>query len=170
MEGLDGLAEEAELDEQSDLDEGGEPEEEEVLAYSILDVVEMNRKLNVEMDNTNKALNDFLDTNNKLEAKYQNKAAVIADHEEPTHELEKKLGAAKKEIQELKNDYENQLIIGFGLMKEALEVVEPSFVVERSNKVNLESLYLAIMAKVSGASPPNTTIKVQLEEVAMCPE
>ncbi|KAF3443327.1 hypothetical protein FNV43_RR13009 [Rhamnella rubrinervis] len=71
-----------------------------------------------------------------------------------------KLGAAEKEIQEPKNDYENQLIIRFKPMKEALKVVEPSFMVERLDEVNLESLYPAVIAKVSGASPLDTTPEV----------
>ncbi|KAF3438483.1 hypothetical protein FNV43_RR21245 [Rhamnella rubrinervis] len=66
---------------------------------------------------------------------------LIVDHEEQTQELEKRLEAVEKEVRELRNDYENQLIIGFELMEEAL--------------------------KVSGATLPNTTPKAQLGEDVM---
>ncbi|KAF3436810.1 hypothetical protein FNV43_RR19563 [Rhamnella rubrinervis] len=253
---LESLAEEAEPEDQSDLGEGGEPKEEEVVGHNkeAIDLInpqpkkprdllaKSNKILRLEVqrrmkkfilfpehmttyglwvgpeaeeegiilfqnnimlshflvDNTNKALNDSLDTNKKLKVKYQKakqdkitaearekclsklnrsekqlqtvqkeKAALTANHEEQTQELEKRPEAIEREIQELKHDYENQLIIGFELMNEAFKVVESQFVIERLDEVNLESLYLVVMAKVLGATLSDTTPEAQLREYIM---
>ncbi|KAF3434740.1 hypothetical protein FNV43_RR21825 [Rhamnella rubrinervis] len=105
------------------------------LGYSILDVVEKNRKLNVKDKTTAEACErECLSKLNRLEKQLQttkkDKAALIANHEGQTYELEQRLEAVEKEVPELGNDYKNQLIIRFELMKEALKVVEPKFMVE----------------------------------------
>ncbi|KAF3454095.1 hypothetical protein FNV43_RR04542 [Rhamnella rubrinervis] len=55
----------------------------------------------------------------------------------------------------------------FELMKEALRVVEPNFIVEQLDEVNLQSIYPAVMDRVSGTSSLEATTEVQLEEANM---
>ncbi|KAF3434625.1 hypothetical protein FNV43_RR21710 [Rhamnella rubrinervis] len=102
------------------------------LTYSILD-----------MDKTTAEAreNECLSKLNRLEKQVQTvqkeKTTLIADHEEQTQELEKKLEATQREVRVLKTNYENQLIIGFKLMKAALKTVELNFVLERLDEVQL---------------------------------
>ncbi|KAF3457446.1 hypothetical protein FNV43_RR02104 [Rhamnella rubrinervis] len=135
------------------------------LTYSIFDVVEKNRKLNMEVDNTNKALNDSLDTNKKLEANSKMfKRRKLPSLSIMKNKLEKKLEVTEREVQELRSDYKNQLVIGFELMKAAFKTVEPKFVLKRLDKANLESLYPVVLAKVSGVSPPKISLEARPEE------
>ncbi|KAF3436904.1 hypothetical protein FNV43_RR19657 [Rhamnella rubrinervis] len=79
-----------------------------------------------------------------------------AEHGEQAQELEKKLEAAEREVRELRSDNENQLIIGFELMKATLKTVEPNFVLERLDEANLESFYPTVLAKSQGRPHPKS--------------
>ncbi|KAF3434557.1 hypothetical protein FNV43_RR21642 [Rhamnella rubrinervis] len=74
------------------------------LVCSILDVVEKNKMLNVEVDNTNKALNDSLDTNKKLEAKYQKLKQDKGTAEAREKDCLSKLNRSKKQLQAVQKE------------------------------------------------------------------
>ncbi|KAF3454109.1 hypothetical protein FNV43_RR04556 [Rhamnella rubrinervis] len=132
------------------------------LAYSILDVVEKNIKLNVEVDNTNKAFNDSLDTNKKFEAKYQkakqDKGTAEAHEKDCLTTLnrsEKQLQIVQKEKASLIADHEKQA----QELEKKLEVAEKEVREFRSDYKNQLVIEFEIMKATLKTVEPNFVLE-----------
>lgn len=159
------------------------------LAYNITDLVDKNQRLNEEVDNTNKALDNNKKLESTCEATKQEKlkeAAMVEEWRKKFSLFEEQLKITENrlatittfkdnhimyveggnlelhgEVVKLKKDCNDQLLLGFQLIKEALKEVEPTFALERLKMILLVDLYVRVLAAVSVESPPQVEAKVQ---------